>query len=150
MNRNVLIGSIVAVAIILLGTWAYIMSRPAANTNTPTSDGTNTTSEAPTTQEPATDTKEVASAATITYTDEGFSPSATTVKKGATITVTNNSSADLMFSSADHPTHQLQPELNMDTLKPGESGTITVTKVGTWGYHDHLKAGEQGTIIVTE
>lgn len=145
MNRNVLIGSIAAVVIILLGTWAYIMSRPAADTNTPTGGETSTTSEAPTT-----DTKEVASAATITYTDEGFSPSATTVKKGATITVTNNSSADLMFSSADHPTHQLQPELNMDTLKPGESGKITVTKVGTWGYHNHLKAGEQGTIIVTE
>lgn len=149
MNRNILIGGIAVVGIILLATWAYIMSQPATNTSTPTSNQTSTT-EAPAAQAPSTDTKEATSVATITYTNEGFSPSTTTVKKGATITVTNQSSADLMFSSADHPTHLLQPELNMGTLKPGESGTITVTKVGTWGYHDHLKASEQGTIIVTE
>jgi plastocyanin len=151
MGKNVLIGIIVAAAIILIGTFAYVLTRPTATdttttTPTPTEPSTTETSEAPATE----NTPQTESAATITYTDSGFDPSTTTVKKGSTITVTNKSTKDVKFSSADHPTHQKQPELNMETLKPGESGTITVTKVGTWGFHDHIDASMTGMIVVTE
>lgn len=151
MNKKVLIGVIAIASIILLGTWAYMATRgPAPDQTTdirltPQSD-IGTPSEAP-----VSDTAvEPTSTATITYTNEGFSPNTITVTKDSTVTVTNTSDANVMLSSADHPTHKEQPELNMEMLKPGESGTITLTQVGTWGYHDHINASMTGTIIVTE
>ncbi|MDB5187147.1 MAG: hypothetical protein JWM07_619 [Candidatus Saccharibacteria bacterium] len=151
MNKQTLIGVIIAASVVLLGTVAYMMTRqqPAAD-NTTTIDDTSQVPTEDKTSNTQVHDSEVASAAKITYTDDGFSPSTLTVKKGSTITVKNDSSVDVMFSSADHPVHQQQPELNMKTLRPGESGTITVTKVGSWGYHDHIDESMTGMIIVTE
>lgn len=95
------------------------------------------------------DSNKVASA-TITATDDGFTPSNVTVKKGQSVKVVNNSSSSIEFSSADHPTHLQDPELNMSTLKPGESGTVTPGSVGKHGFHDHLHADHTGSITVTE
>ena len=153
MNKKVLIGVIAVAGIILLGTWAYIMAQPNANngnttTTTPSTSQESTPSSdtSPTTEVPAAKT----AAATITYTDEGFMPNMVKIKKGEVITVKNSSTRNLQFSSADHPTHRLDPELNMNVLKPGESGNITVATVGTHGYHDHLDASMTGSIEVTE
>jgi plastocyanin len=148
MNKKVIIGIIAAIGIILLSVWAYIMAQPTTHTTPTTTPSTNQqygSTDKQNTQVPATTV-----AATITYTDKGFTPSTTTVKKGAVITVKNSSSSDLQFSSGDHPTHRLDPELNMNVLKPGESGNITVSTVGSHSYHNHLDAGMQGTIVVTE
>lgn len=151
MNQKVLIGIIATAIIVLLGTGAYMALQP---TTTDTTSGDtpagSTGSDASSSETAAEEAVAPATAATITYTDSGFRPSTITVKKGSTITVTNNSAVNVMFSSADHPTHVMQPELNMDMLKPGESGTVTVTKVGTWGYHDHIDESMIGRIVVTE
>jgi len=88
--------------------------------------------------------------ATITFTDDGFNPETLTVKKGTTVTVINNASRSVKFSSADHPTHRENPELNMETLEPGEQGTFTPTTIGTHGFHDHLDEDKVGTLIVIE
>jgi plastocyanin len=97
------------------------------------------------------DTSSTASAsATITATDDGFNPNTVTVKKGQTVKVVNSSSSSIEFSSGSHPTHLEDPEINMGTLKPGESGTITPTKTGTHSFHDHLHDDHTGTLIVTE
>lgn len=152
MNKKVLIGIIAAAGIILLGAWAYMMSQPGTDNNTvdtpaPATPTPAETSEAPTPTETAT---EPTTAATIAFTDSGFTPSTTTVKKGAVITVTNDSTVNVQFSSADHPSHETRPELNMKMLRPGESGTVTITEVGTWGFHDHLDATKTGKIVVVE
>lgn len=89
-------------------------------------------------------------AATITATNDGFTPNTVTIKKGQMIKIVNNSSSPIQFSSADHPTHRLDPELNMSELAPGESGTVMPENVGSHGYHDHLHAEHTGTIVVTE
>src|SRR5688500_10862335 len=47
-------------------------------------------------------TVNTASAATITFTDDGFSPSTLTVKSGDTIAVKNDSSSSLEFESNPH------------------------------------------------
>jgi plastocyanin len=90
------------------------------------------------------------SAATIVFTNDGFSPSTLTVKSGTVVTVKNESSNRVQFSSDDHPTHREDPEINMKTLAPGESGTFTATKVGTQGFHDHIDDSQVGTLIVTD
>ncbi len=89
---------------------------------------------------------------TITATDAGFEPSPATVKSGETITWVNDSSKTLQIGSANHPTHTINQEITGDAfvikLAPGESKTIAVTKVGSWGYHNHLGPSITGTVIV--
>jgi plastocyanin len=88
------------------------------------------------------------SIATITYTDEGFNPDSLTVKVGNTITIKNSSTGNLQFSSDNHPSHTENVELNQTELAPDQSQNITLTKQGTWGYHNHLDPSKTGTIIV--
>ena len=103
---------------------------------------------------PAASTKDIpvtgtdSAASTITYTNDGFSPSTITVSAGTTITIKNDSSKSLQFASNDHPTHTKNPELNGSTIDAGQSQTITVTQTGTNGYHNHLNPSDTGTIVV--
>lgn len=87
---------------------------------------------------------------TITYTDKGFSPDSYMVKAGGTVTVENKSSHDLEFSSGPHPVHTAETELNMGVLQPGASGKFTVTKVGTWSFHNHLSEQDTGSLMVMQ
>jgi plastocyanin len=87
-------------------------------------------------------------AATITYDGSSFSPNSVTVKAGDTIKITNSSQAALSFNSNPHPVHTDEPELNVGTVDAGQSETFTVTKKGTWGYHNHLAPSQGGSIVV--
>lgn len=88
------------------------------------------------------------SEAVITFTDDGFDKSTYTFPAGKTVTVKNNSSMDVQFSSDDHPSHRDNPELNMEVLAAGESGTFTPPGKGTYGFHDHINDQFTGTIVV--
>ncbi len=85
---------------------------------------------------------------TINYSDNGFDPISLQVKSGETVTINNKSSRPLQFSSDDHPTHTKNTELNQSVLSPGKSLAFKVTKLGTYGYHDHLNSEQAGKIIV--
>lgn len=87
-------------------------------------------------------------AATIAFDGSKFSPELTTIKAGSTIKVTNNSDQELFMASDPHPTHTDEPELNAGEVKSHESVTVSVTKVGTWGYHNHENPNEHGRIKV--
>lgn len=139
------IAGVIAV-IAIIGVIVFLLNNQQAKA--PTSNQTETTSD-------TSNTSDEGAAApsermTITFKDGGFEPETITVKKGTAITVKNESSRDVKFSSADHPTHRLNSEMNLDTLSPGESTSYTATKVGTWGYHDHLDSSKTGVVIVTE
>lgn len=99
-------------------------------------------------QSNATQTTDVASADTITYSDDGFSPATLTVKAGNAITIKNTGSGNMSFNSDPHPTHTSFPELNLGPIGAGESKTLTLSKAGTYTYHNHLKASQKGTIVV--
>lgn len=86
----------------------------------------------------------------ITFQEGGFSPREVTVAKGTTVTVKNNSSNRLQFSSDDHPTHRINQGMNLPVLAPGESDTFTAEEVGEWGFHDHIDASFTGMITVVE
>lgn len=110
----------------------------------------NNTNNAPSTTETTQNTEEQTSEGTtvITYSDSGFIPGTLTVKAGTTLTVTNNSSGVLQFSSDSHPTHTDNPELNLKSLEPGESLMFTPTVKGTHGVHNHLDEAKTMTLIV--
>lgn len=91
-----------------------------------------------------------AETAEIVFNENGFSPEELEVKVGTVVTVRNNSSTRVQFSSDDHPTHRINQGMNLRILRPGESGAFTAEKVGEWGFHDHIDASHTGVVTVVE
>ena len=139
MNKKIMVTAVVVVA---LGVGAYFMLNKKSDDSTKT----DTTSTTQTTQ--PTDTAVTPSAATITYSSNGFSLSASTVKSGDTITVKNTSSSSLQMESDPHPAHTDDTDLNVGPVSPGESKTFKVTKKGTFGFHNHLNSSDKGSITI--
>ena len=97
--------------------------------------------------------------ATITYTDEGYTPSTVTIQKGEAVRFVNKSEKETWPASAVHPTHSIYPQKSDSDclgssfdacrdLSPGESWEFTFNYEGEWRYHDHLHAYHNGTVIV--
>lgn len=129
--------AIIIVLVIVVGIGAVVwMTRGSSSTTNSTTSGNSTSSSSQ------------SSAATITYSDSGFSPSTVTVHSGDTITLKNTSSASMQFDSDPHPVHTGDPELNVGEISPGQSATLQVAAKGTHGYHNHLNPAQTGTIVV--
>jgi plastocyanin len=137
--RKVIITTVVVV-VVGLGGWWLIASMSANDMNDSSNDTTNGQNQAA--------DEDVEVAATITYTNEGFTPATITVKVGDTIKIVNNAENVMYFASDEHPTHLNNSELNIGDIEPGSSATVTVASQGTWGYHDHYNASAGGEIIV--
>lgn len=130
-TRNALL--IAATLLVVAGAVAYFFIQPASNA--PKSQQKTTTSTTP-------------AANTIVFDGNTFNPETLTVKSGTSITIKNTSSVDVQFDSDPHPVHSDDTDLNVGNIAPGESTTFTVTKVGSFSYHDHLDPGVQGKIVV--
>lgn len=147
MNRKAII-AIVIVVLVLLGIGGFVLlSGDSDDNSTPTTTTSTTSNESASDTSPSTGAT-TGSTATITYTDNGFNPDSLTVKAGTVVTVKNDSSKDLEFSSDPHPVHTDEPELNTKVISPGQSTTFTVTKTGTHGFHNHLDDNDEGSITV--
>lgn len=145
-----------------LGFWAYSMQQPA-----PAADNT--------TVAPGTDTPQQGSgagvgvdvgigdaSATILYGSNGFSEPEITIKKGGTVTWTNNGGGDMWVASAQHPTHTTYSGTTLSEHCPSGSATafdqcqngttfsFKFDKVGTWAYHNHSNPSHFGRVIVVE
>jgi len=98
------------------------------------------------------DAMEAKPSVTITATDDAFSPSSAAVESGGTITWTNETSKEVQIGSANHPTHTVNKEITGDEfvikIEAGDSETVTVSKTGDWGYHNHLKPSIFGKVTV--
>jgi plastocyanin len=136
-----IIMAIVGVIIIAGGVWAITAMNKPKDTNT---NSTSSENQKNSSSEPSSNSTETV----ITYTSSGFEPASVTVKSGGKLKITNNSSEPIEFASDPHPTHTLNPELNTSDIEPNSSTTITVTKVGSWGYHNHYDPSKRGTIVV--
>lgn len=85
----------------------------------------------------------------VKYTDNGFEPSTLSIKKGESVTFTNNSSRGVWVASAFHPTHEVYPAFDqLKSVPNGGEYTFTFDKVGEWKYHNHVSASHFGTVIV--
>jgi plastocyanin len=146
MNKKATIAIVIAV-IVILGILGLVLMNGSDDTTTPTTTTPTTTNDTNTDTSSGTGTT-TSSAATISYTDNGFNPDSLTVKSGTVVTVKNDSSQDLQFSSDPHPVHTENPELNEEVISSGQRSTFTVTKTGTFGYHNHLDENDTGTLVV--
>ena len=131
-----IIAGVVAILVIIAVVVAMSMTNNTSNSSTMTPPAD--------TSDSSTDT----TAATITYVDGTFSPATITIKQGDKVAVKNNSSSELHFDSNPHPVHTDNTELNVDDVGSGQTKTFTVTKKGTFGYHNHVAPSEKGTIVV--
>ncbi|HEV2402842.1 MAG TPA: cupredoxin domain-containing protein [Candidatus Saccharimonadales bacterium] len=120
------------VAVVVIGGGGYLMLHKSTSTNT---------------QSQSTSTNQKSSN-TITFDGTMFSPATLTVKSGTTVTIKNTSSQDLQMNSNPHPVHTDDVDLNVGLVSPGQSQTFSVTKTGSFGYHDHLDPSIQGTITI--
>jgi plastocyanin len=136
---------IITVVVVVLAAIGGAIALSGGSSNNSTTKSTSSQPTASSSSQPASDQS---SGATITYSDNGFSPSTLTVKAGTTITIKNTSSSDMQFDSDPHPAHTDDPELNVGIVSPGQSMTFTVTTTGTHGYHNHLNPSDTGTIVV--
>ncbi len=102
---------------------------------------------------------------TVSYTDNGFSPTTVSVNKGDTVKFVNNSSAEMWVASDEHPTHTeydgtatsqhcaggTNSNGSFDECAraaAGASWSYTFTKSGSFDYHNHARASHGGVITV--
>lgn len=86
--------------------------------------------------------------ATINLTRDGFTPQTLTVKAGTKVIWTNESGKAATVNSANHPTHQVYPPLNLGQFGQGENLSLIFNTPGTYKYHNHLNSSEFGSVIV--
>jgi len=130
MNKKIMwiVGAIIVIAL-ALGVYIAMQKTPTTSSNT-----TNSSNQT--------------AAATITYSASGFTPSSTTVKSGDTVAVKNTSSQELQMDSGPHPAHTDDTDLNIGAVPIGQTVTFTVTKKGTFSYHNHLNPSDEGSITI--
>lgn len=88
-------------------------------------------------------------AATVTYSDDGFSPQTVEITQGETVRFVNESSRPMWVASDDHPAHNILSTFDQFGVSGfGESYEYTFDRPGAWNYHDHVNASQVGTVIV--
>lgn len=147
-GKNTVVWVIVGIVVLALAAAGIYWAVTSGN-DTTTPQKTDESAMTDTTQQQPAD-HAASEAVTIVYGNDGFPSETFMVKAGGTVTVKNESDHDLEFSSGPHPTHTDEPELNMDVLAPGKSGSFKVTKIGTWSFHNHLKEQDTGSLMVME
>ena len=86
---------------------------------------------------------------TILIKEDGFYPSDITVPSGTTVKFINKDTYWHWPASDPHPSHTFYSELDPKSpIKPGDTWTVTLTKQGKWGIHDHLAPYVIGTLTV--
>src|SRR3989344_6543283 len=121
-----------------VGTFALVLSACSLykTSNDAKTSGTDISGQESSSQSP----QEIAEI-TFTFSDNGVNPSNATIKSGQAINWVNSSSSQVQIPSDPHPTHTDNRELANGeatlVLAPGASTTVTLTKKGTWGFHDH-------------
>lgn len=124
-------GLIVVVAAVLVFRHGGSKSGTSNSTNQPTSNS-NTCPTPP--------------ANTISYCNSAFNT--LTVASGTSVTFKNDSNSEVQIDSDPHPVHTDDTELNIGLLQPGQSKTVTLTKTGAFGIHNHLMPSERGSITI--
>ncbi|HUC20279.1 MAG TPA: hypothetical protein VMR98_02165 [Candidatus Polarisedimenticolaceae bacterium] len=143
MNRSTSI-VLALILILVVGVGAWLATRPKDDTSSrPSTTQTTPPPATPTPTPPAS-----AAGSTITYDNNGFNPSAVTVKAGQTLTFTNKSGGTIQPSSDPHPQHTDNAELNVGSISKGQSKSVTPSRTGTFGMHDHLNPSHTLTVTV--
>lgn len=162
MNTKNIFITILAIALIAVGAYAFSTNRTAAPSNEAVIEENSTgTSEA------VMQTEEDSGPAfkVVTLTDNGFSPALVTIARGETVRFVNDSSRSMWVGADEHPTHTeydgtstrehcangMNTGASFDqctSVAKGAFWDFTFNKSGTFGYHNHVGASNTGTVVV--
>lgn len=134
---------IVLIAVAIIGGGGYMLLHNSSNKTTTATNSTNNSQS-----QSASSTSSQSTTNTITFDGNQFSPATLTVKSDTVVTIKNTSSQDLQMNSNPHPVHTDDTDLNVGAVAAGQSQIFTVTKTGSFGYHDHLDPGIHGKITI--
>ena len=131
--------TVVIIAILILGAIAFGLTRNSnkanSNQNSPQNSATQSSqsSQVPT------------SANTVTIQNFAFLPGDITIKKGTTVTWTNNDSTAHSVNETDN-----QKGPDSGDLNPGDKYSFTFDQTGTFKYRCNLHPEMLGTVTVTD
>lgn len=139
---NKLIIGVVVVVIVIAGIVMFAGSQGTINTE-PVPTPTTTVQESSPMPSPTATEEEgaVMEKASVEIKDFAFGPKTLTVKKGTTVTWTNQ-------DSVSHTATADNGSFDTGLLAKGESGSVTFDKVGTFAYHCTPHPNMKATIIV--
>lgn len=136
------IAAIAIVALVVIGSGAYLATRNSSDTNSSAQNQTTNTTPSSTSSSSESST---ATANTVEIKDMAFTPASITVKKGTTVTWTNKDGVEHDVVETDGKTGP-----KSDLLANGKSYSFTYDTVGTFAYHCSVHPSMTGTVIVTE
>jgi plastocyanin len=140
--------AVIIVAVLIIGGIVFGLTRnknsnynsqanpPAASQNTQANNPSNSAQ---------TNANTPTSTDSVTIQNFAFSPSDITVKKGTTVTWTNQDSTTHTVTEMDSQTGP-----SSDNLNPGAKYTFTFTQTGTFKYHCSIHPEMLGTVTVTD
>lgn len=141
MSRGALIG--VVIAILVAGGVLFALtnnSEPAAPTNqSTTEDHSHESSEEQ--DESTTEESDTKSVSIVSNADDGFAPATITIKKGETVTWTNNDDMPHTVEFDDEESNE---------LSRGDTFSKQFDSVGTFSYECGLHSNMTGTVVVEE
>lgn len=146
MSRNLVIAVVVILLLILVGWYLMRPKQPTTQTPQPSHTPISTESTASPTATQRAMMQEEKNLVKITA--NSFSPQSITVKAGESVTWENTDTENHTVNSDNHPTHLLYSFLNLGVIKPGDKKSVTLSKAGTFTYHDHLNPSLTGSVTV--
>ena len=152
MHTKYLVGGIIVLAVvagILINNKKEVVAPTTASDISITTTKNVVTVVAPvaTSTKNATDQK---FAATVTYSDSGFSPATVSVKVGDTVRFVNTTTREMEVASNPHPIHTDYTAFDQGKTSFDKQNIFefTFTKTGHWKYHNHEAPRNQGVVIV--
>ncbi|MDQ3094153.1 MAG: hypothetical protein M3Q70_03190 [bacterium] len=85
---------------------------------------------------------------TVIFNDVGFSPEMLTSKIGDRLLIENKTTRQIEVQSSPHPSHSGNPELNIGAIEPGETAAVTLSKAGTFNFHEEQAPDKQVKVVV--
>lgn len=139
MSKTAIIGLTIA-AVLVAGGGALLLAQRNSSTNMDMPADTNSNTSSDSSKATATDA--------VTIQDFAFGPASVTVKKGATVTWTNqDSAAHTVTQDTSTPGG---PGMDSKNLSNGETYSATFNTAGTFKYHCALHPNMTGSVTVTE
>ena len=139
--KNLIIG---AVVLVVLAGGAFALTNNSDNKSEKPVNTTSSTSSKPDDNSTQTD-QTTSNTNSVSINNFKFSPSSITVKKGTTVTWTNNDSVGHTVTETDGKDGPKSSDLNQ-----GQSFSFTYNTVGTFKYHCSIHTNMTGSVTVTE
>ncbi len=145
-NNRLLLLVLIILLVLLIGGF-YLAYKPKKNTKVVLNSPPKSSSSS---QTPGI-TANSQSAANVSVTSSGFSPSTIQVKVNQAVVWTNNDSvAHYVIANDPNPKDQQSKLNSVNAIAPGKDFNFVFNSAGTYSYHDSVNSNLTGEVVVTK